>query len=276
MSVEWDILAVPATRNVKFYTCCEEPYLDITFNITMRRKTLFYTVNLIIPCMGISFLTVLVFYLPSDSGEKVGRSIAMRSSPDLAQSLSFSCTSGQPIHQYPLVTDRLLPASCGNYPSNFTGCSSVGKVCAVHYDLGHLQVLPDSLRHIGETHPNLTIFQHMCNSGCPECPFSLSSNAHNGPLGEASLHLRAATIAGDAKTKKSRVSWKKRMNERKLSIIRIHFSCCVNLTAFRQSGECVFVDYCPELYRALDGVRYIAECTKREEDSVKVCQHVSP
>ena len=71
MSVEWDILEVPAVRNVKFYTCCEEPYLDITFNITMRRKTLFYTVNIIIPCMGISFLTILVFYLPSDSGEKV-------------------------------------------------------------------------------------------------------------------------------------------------------------------------------------------------------------
>jgi nicotinic acetylcholine receptor len=70
-SVEWDILEVPAVRNEKFYTCCDEPYLDITFNITMRRKTLFYTVNLIIPCMGISFLTVLVFYLPSDSGEKV-------------------------------------------------------------------------------------------------------------------------------------------------------------------------------------------------------------
>ncbi|KAB7494761.1 Acetylcholine receptor subunit beta-like 2, partial [Armadillidium nasatum] len=70
MSVEWDILDVPAVRHEKYYTCCKEPYLDITFNITMRRKTLFYTVNLIIPCMGISFLTVLVFYLPSDSGEK--------------------------------------------------------------------------------------------------------------------------------------------------------------------------------------------------------------
>ncbi len=58
-------------RSEKFYTCCVEPYLDITFNITMRRKTLFYTVNLIIPCMGISFLTILTFYLPSDSGEKV-------------------------------------------------------------------------------------------------------------------------------------------------------------------------------------------------------------
>lgn len=64
-------------RNEKFYTCCDEPYLDITFNITMRRKTLFYTVNLIIPCMGISFLTILVFYLPSDSGEKVCSSIAI-------------------------------------------------------------------------------------------------------------------------------------------------------------------------------------------------------
>jgi len=77
MSVEWDILEVPAIRNVKFYTCCDEPYLDITFNITMRRKTLFYTVNLIIPCMGISFLTILVFYLPSDSGEKVSLSISI-------------------------------------------------------------------------------------------------------------------------------------------------------------------------------------------------------
>jgi len=78
MSVEWDILEVPAIRNVKFYTCCDEPYLDITFNVTMRRKTLFYTVNLIIPCMGISFLTVLVFYLPSDSGEKVKKRLIFK------------------------------------------------------------------------------------------------------------------------------------------------------------------------------------------------------
>ncbi|XP_023320277.1 acetylcholine receptor subunit alpha-like [Eurytemora carolleeae] len=50
-----------------------------TFSLILYydRKTLFYTVNLIIPCMGISFLTVLVFYLPSDSGEKVSLSISI-------------------------------------------------------------------------------------------------------------------------------------------------------------------------------------------------------
>ncbi|KFM77607.1 Acetylcholine receptor subunit alpha-like 1, partial [Stegodyphus mimosarum] len=77
LSVEWDIMAVPAVRTEKFYSCCEEPYPDITFNITLRRKTLFYTVNLIIPCVFISFLSVLVFYLPSDSGEKVSLSISI-------------------------------------------------------------------------------------------------------------------------------------------------------------------------------------------------------
>ncbi|KYN15045.1 Acetylcholine receptor subunit alpha-like protein, partial [Trachymyrmex cornetzi] len=78
-SVEWDILEIPAVRHERYYTCCDEPYLDITFYITMRRKTLFYTVNLIIPCMGISFLTILVFYLPCDSGEKVINSLMTHS-----------------------------------------------------------------------------------------------------------------------------------------------------------------------------------------------------
>ncbi|XP_013791041.1 acetylcholine receptor subunit alpha-like 1 [Limulus polyphemus] len=77
LSVEWDVMGVPARRKEKFYSCCDEPYPDITFNVTLRRKTLFYTVNLIIPCVAISFLSVVVFYLPSESGEKVSLSISI-------------------------------------------------------------------------------------------------------------------------------------------------------------------------------------------------------
>ena len=76
-NVEWDIINVTASRRRKFYPCCKEPYLDLTFNITLRRRTLFYTINLILPCVAISALTVLVFYLPSDSGEKITLSISI-------------------------------------------------------------------------------------------------------------------------------------------------------------------------------------------------------
>lgn len=70
-SVEWELLSIKAQKNSKYYDCCIEPYYDIYFNVTLRRRTLFYTVNLIIPCFNISFLALLVFYLPSESGEKI-------------------------------------------------------------------------------------------------------------------------------------------------------------------------------------------------------------
>ncbi|XP_032324850.1 LOW QUALITY PROTEIN: neuronal acetylcholine receptor subunit alpha-3 [Camelus ferus] len=70
-SGEWAIIKAPGyTHDIK-YNCCEEIYQDITYSLYIRRLPLFYTINLIIPCLLISFLTVLVFYLPSDCGEKV-------------------------------------------------------------------------------------------------------------------------------------------------------------------------------------------------------------
>lgn len=77
LSVEWDVMSVPALRKERFYSCCEQPYPDVTFNITVRRKTLFYTVNLIFPCVVISFMSVLVFYLPCQSNEKISLSISI-------------------------------------------------------------------------------------------------------------------------------------------------------------------------------------------------------
>ncbi|KAL6732666.1 hypothetical protein Aduo_003491 [Ancylostoma duodenale] len=72
-SVEWDIMSRVAIRRSKNYpSCCKQSaYVDITYYLNLRRKPLFYTVNLVFPCVGISFLTILVFYLPSHSGEKI-------------------------------------------------------------------------------------------------------------------------------------------------------------------------------------------------------------
>uniref|UniRef100_A0A671K3U6 Cholinergic receptor, nicotinic, alpha 3 n=1 Tax=Sinocyclocheilus anshuiensis TaxID=1608454 RepID=A0A671K3U6_9TELE len=70
-SGEWTIIDAPGYKHDIKYNCCEEIYTDITYSLYIRRLPLFYTINMIIPCLLISFLTVLVFYLLSDCGEKV-------------------------------------------------------------------------------------------------------------------------------------------------------------------------------------------------------------
>ncbi|XP_072807027.1 neuronal acetylcholine receptor subunit beta-4 isoform X1 [Vicugna pacos] len=67
-SGEWDIVALPGRRNVN----PQDPsYVDVTYHFIIKRKPLFYTINLIIPCVLITSLAILVFYLPSDCGEKM-------------------------------------------------------------------------------------------------------------------------------------------------------------------------------------------------------------
>ncbi|CAG0897306.1 unnamed protein product [Darwinula stevensoni] len=68
---EWDLIDLPGKRNVITYACCPEPYIDITFTIHIRRRTLYYCTNLIVPCVLISSMTLLGFTLPPDSGEKL-------------------------------------------------------------------------------------------------------------------------------------------------------------------------------------------------------------
>uniref|UniRef100_UPI00398E3E7F neuronal acetylcholine receptor subunit alpha-2-like n=1 Tax=Pristiophorus japonicus TaxID=55135 RepID=UPI00398E3E7F len=70
-SGEWAIVNAVGIYNSKKYDCCYEVYVDITYSFIIRRLPLFYTINLIIPCLLISCLTVLVFYLPSGCGEKI-------------------------------------------------------------------------------------------------------------------------------------------------------------------------------------------------------------
>lgn len=88
---------LPGKRTEKFYACCEEyvfllcicicvamgnmrllngnemfrPYVDITYTIIIRRRTLYYLVNLIVPGIMVASMTLLGFTLPHECGEKL-------------------------------------------------------------------------------------------------------------------------------------------------------------------------------------------------------------
>uniref|UniRef100_A0AAQ4PN59 Neuronal acetylcholine receptor subunit alpha-7-like n=1 Tax=Gasterosteus aculeatus aculeatus TaxID=481459 RepID=A0AAQ4PN59_GASAC len=68
---EWDLLGVPGGRHEVFYDCCPQPYPDVTFVVTLRRRTLFYALNLLVPCVLLSSMTLVCFLLPANSGEKI-------------------------------------------------------------------------------------------------------------------------------------------------------------------------------------------------------------
>ena len=68
---EWELVDVLTVRRVITYACCPEPFPDVTFYIHMRRRTTYYTFNVIIPCTILSGLTIAGFFLPAESGEKV-------------------------------------------------------------------------------------------------------------------------------------------------------------------------------------------------------------
>lgn len=72
---EWEILSATGAKGTRRDGMYSYPFL--TYSFILKRLPLFYTLFLIIPCLGLSFLTVLVFYLPSDEGEKLSLSTSV-------------------------------------------------------------------------------------------------------------------------------------------------------------------------------------------------------
>ena len=51
---EFKMEAFIPERHEVYYSCCEEPYIDITYYIQLRRRPMFYVFNLILPCILIN------------------------------------------------------------------------------------------------------------------------------------------------------------------------------------------------------------------------------
>lgn len=74
---EWQLLSADAKKNVVYYACCKEPYPDLTFEIKIERRTLFYINNLVVPCIVLALLTATAFLFPPETGERISLTITI-------------------------------------------------------------------------------------------------------------------------------------------------------------------------------------------------------
>ncbi|ELT91068.1 hypothetical protein CAPTEDRAFT_159244 [Capitella teleta] len=55
----------------------DDHHPDLVFTLHIRRRTFYYIFNIIVPCVMLSVLTLLTFWLPPTSGEKIGLGLSV-------------------------------------------------------------------------------------------------------------------------------------------------------------------------------------------------------
>ncbi|XP_061167706.1 neuronal acetylcholine receptor subunit alpha-10-like [Saccostrea echinata] len=97
-NTEWDVTRADATSVVTYYSDVSYPTMECILGL--RRKPLFYVMNLLFPCFLVSFTAGLGFILPPEAGEKVNLEITVLLSLAVFQ----------------LVIVNMIPASGENPP----------------------------------------------------------------------------------------------------------------------------------------------------------------
>lgn len=69
-STSWDIISKGEYRKSQYYDCCDDPYVTLTFTLSMRRKLVFSSFILTLPCIFLACMTLVVFWLPPERPDR--------------------------------------------------------------------------------------------------------------------------------------------------------------------------------------------------------------
>ncbi|XP_072042459.1 neuronal acetylcholine receptor subunit alpha-10-like isoform X3 [Amphiura filiformis] len=75
---QWDMVSMSVNTSYQEYP--DDPgkqYWDVEYTFHFRRRPLYYLFNLVIPCMFLSLVSLLTFFLPPESGEKISLGITV-------------------------------------------------------------------------------------------------------------------------------------------------------------------------------------------------------
>ncbi|KAL7640430.1 UNVERIFIED_CONTAM: hypothetical protein RMT77_008705 [Armadillidium vulgare] len=255
----WDIVEVPAYLNIDKKDDGTPTETDITFYITIRRKTLFYTVNLILPTVLISFLCVLVFYLPAEAGEKVTLGISI-----LLSLVVFLLLVSKILPPTSLVLPLIAKYLLFTFVMNTVSILVTVVIINWNFRGPRTHRMPNWIQVIFLKHLPVILFMkrprktrlHWMN----ETPAGITSQTHYGSP-ELSKHLS-----------------KSKMDIMELSDLH-HPHCKINRkNSFdreiprRESDGSDSLFMTPEAYKATEAVEFIAEHLRNEDEYIQVCE----
>uniref|UniRef100_A0A3B5MKM8 5-hydroxytryptamine receptor 3A n=1 Tax=Xiphophorus couchianus TaxID=32473 RepID=A0A3B5MKM8_9TELE len=73
---EWELLHILSNYKI-FSVDNDDYYAEMKFHVVIRRRPLFYTVNLLLPSVFLMVMDIVGFFLPPDSGERVSFKITL-------------------------------------------------------------------------------------------------------------------------------------------------------------------------------------------------------
>uniref|UniRef100_A0A915BC90 Uncharacterized protein n=1 Tax=Parascaris univalens TaxID=6257 RepID=A0A915BC90_PARUN len=92
---EWDVMSFRVYRHEHKYACCSEPWVIIVASLVIRRKPLYYVVNLIIPTSIITIVSITGFFTPASTSDDRTEKIDLGITTLLAMSILMLMVSDQ-------------------------------------------------------------------------------------------------------------------------------------------------------------------------------------
>ena len=99
---QWDLLNLSTSRNSIKYEGFPNPFVDVTITLFIRRKSIYYSVTVVIPSAVLSGLVLLTFLLPPESGERVSLCITVLLAVTVFQQLTAKM---MPKYQVPYLAE---------------------------------------------------------------------------------------------------------------------------------------------------------------------------
>lgn len=115
----WDAVNATVLRIVKAWPCCDYGWEEIHYLLMFQRQSRYYVITVIVPSMTLSLVSLLVFFMPPNSEEKV----SLASSNLLAMLLfqELVSTSMPPIGtEFPLIGSFFVASIVVNTISIFS------------------------------------------------------------------------------------------------------------------------------------------------------------